>query len=317
MASRGGFPKLLLDSIGITLYSLVFLLSTLGNSFVLYVCYMTIKRRAYSLKWFIANLAIADLTFALLSTLDIISYFWGWVGGQVTCKLQSFFIEACYTVSVTTLTLISFERHKAVVKPFSAIISPPEGVYRKLVASWIVSLVVASPLLYAYQIQVDNTGEVLCTNISIGDLGRQVYYSIHAVCFFLVPLIYMIYAQSTIFRTLRSNVFPMQNAFTTASSKRHLKAAKPLVALTVAFTTCWSPFIFVRALIYFHLTVSFYIWKASQILILLNTALDPMLYGMYGETLKPFFKRFFQRANFRIIREKRRTRRIKIEVSEV
>ena len=211
---------------GVTYYSLVLLLSTLGNVFVLSVCYRTIKRRPCSLKWFIANLAIADLTFALLSTFDLISYIWTWVGGQLSCKLQSFSIEACYTVSMTTLVLISFERLKAVVDPFTVRLSTQKRIYRKLISSWVLSVVAASPLLYAYQSRTDNSGTVLCANNAFGDLGRQVYYGIHAVCFFFVPLIYMIYAQSTIFLTLRSNIFPTQNVFTTTHSKRHLKAVK-------------------------------------------------------------------------------------------
>lgn len=294
MATSDGFPTVIV-ALFVSFYSLVFVLSTVGNSFVLSVCYRAVKRKPSesSLKWFIANLAVADLTFTMLSILDLISFLWTWVGGQATCKLQSFLIEACYTASVMTLVVISFERLKAVVEPFSRRISAPEGIYRKLMALWVVSVVAASPLLYAYQAQKDSRGVVLCTNAKFRDLGRQIYYSIHAVAFFLVPLIYIIYAQSSIFLTLRSNVFPTQNAFSTVCSKRHLKAAKPLVALTIAFVTCWSPFIIVRTLMYFHLTDGGYIWRASQLLIFLNTALDPILYGIYGESLKLFLKRFF------------------------
>ena len=276
---------------GLTYYTLIFILSTLGNSFVLSVCYRTIKRRPSLLKWFIANLAVADLTFALLSIFDLINYVWTWVGGQVSCKLQSFSIETCYTVSMTTLVLISFERLKAVVAPFSVRLSSRGVVYKKLIFSWVLSVVAASPLLYAYQSHTDNSGEVVCTNNAFGDLGRQIYYGIHAVCFFLVPLSYMIYAQSAIFLTLRSNVFITQNAFTTAHTRRHLKAAKPLVALTIAFAICWSTFTIVRALIYFHLIDEGYVWRLSQLLFLSNTVLDPILYGIYGGKLKPFLKR--------------------------
>jgi len=63
------------------------------------------------------------------------------------------------------------------------------------------------------------------------------------------------------------------------------------VALTIAFAICWSPFTIVRALIYFHLTDEGYVWRFSQILILSNTVLDPILYGIYGGKLKPFLKR--------------------------
>ena len=292
MATSDGFPTAIVVSF-VFFYFLVFVLSSVGNCLVLSICYRAIKRKASSLKWFIANLAIADLIFTFLSILDFITFVWTWLGGQVTCKLQSFLIEACYTASITTLVVISFERLKAVVTPFSTRTSAPEGVYRKLTGLWFVSLVAASPLLYAYQAHEDNTGGVSCTNIAFRDLGRQIYYSIHSICFFLVPLIYMIYAQRSIFVTLRSSVFPVQNCFSAVCSKlRHRKAAKPLVALTVAFVGCWSPFTITRILMYFQLIDGGYIWRASQLLIFVNTALDPILYGIYGENLKSSLKRF-------------------------
>ena len=114
---------------------------------MLSVCYK--RSGSSSLRWFIDNLAIADLTFALLSILDIISFLWTWVGGQVTCKIQCFWIEACYTTSIMTLVLISFQRIKAVLHPFNARLSDAEGAKRKVVALWLGSLVVCSPLLYA------------------------------------------------------------------------------------------------------------------------------------------------------------------------
>ena len=293
MATSDGFPRAIVVSF-VIFYSLVFMLSTVGNCLVLSICYRAIKRKSCSLKWFIANLAIADLTFTFLSILDSITFLWAWLGGQVTCKLQSFLIEACYTASITTLVVISFERLKAVVEPFSTRTSAPEGVYRKLAGLWFVSLFVASPLLYAYQAHEDSTGGMSCSNIGFTDLGRQIYYSIHSICFFLVPLVYIIYAQRSIFVTLRSGVFSAQNRFSAACSNlRHRKAARPLVALTVAFVGCWSPFIITRMCMYFQLTDGGYIWRASQLLIFVNTALDPILYGIYGENLKSCLKRFF------------------------
>ncbi len=224
---------------------------------------------------------------------------WTWIGGQISCKLQSCVIEACYTTSIMTLVLISFERLKAVVEPFNARFTAPASALRKLMALWAVSLIIASPLLYAYQTQKDTSGTVFCTNTTFGDSGRQIYYSIHAVCFFLLPLIYMIYAQKKIFVSLRSGAqFPMRNAFTTACNKRHQKVAKILAALTVAFAICWSPFMVVRTLMYFHLTNGGYVWRASQLLILLNTALDPILYGIYGDDLKCYLQSLFKCTNF-------------------
>ena len=299
MAKNDGI-SLPLVIFGSCFYFFAYAFAITGNCFVLSVCYK--RSGSSSLRWFIGNLAIADLTFALLSILDIISFLWTWVGGQVTCKIQCFWIEACYTTSIMTLVLISFQRIKAVLHPFNARLSDVEGAKRKVVALWLGSLVVCSPLLYAYQVvTLDLSGQIICTNRPFGDLGRQIYYSIHAVCFFIVPLVYMIYAQTAIFLALiRSSrrVCPTQNAFATSYTNRHRKVAKTLAALTLAFIICWSPFMIVRTLMYFHLFSEGHVWRASQLLVMLNTVLDPILYGIYGENLN--FRQYLRRIITRL-----------------
>ena len=270
---------------GSCFYFVAFALSISGNCFVLRICY---RKRASSLKWFIANLAVADLTFALLSIFDVISGFWHWVGGQVSCKIQGFLIEACYTTSIMTLAVISYERVKAVVHPFNARFIDSVKASKKVVSLWIISLAIGSPLLHAYRIvREEESDKVICSNEPFGDLEKQIYYGIHGVCFFIIPLMYMVYAQSTIFRTLRSRVqrFPGQSCVNTSLTFRHRKVAKTLTALTLAFVICWSPFMIFRTLRYFHLWYERDAWRTSQLLMLLNTGLDPILYGIYGENL--------------------------------
>ena len=77
--------------------------------------------------------------------------------------------------------------------------------------------------------------------------------------------------------------------------KRHYKVAKVLAALTIAFVICWSLFMVTRTLLYFHFTNGGYVWRASQLLILLNTALDPILYGVYGEAMRQYARSLFKK----------------------
>ena len=196
-----------------------------------------------------------------------------------------------------TLVLISFERLKAVVDPLSVRLITKENMLRKLIAVWSVSAVVASPLLYAYQTQTDDTGTVSCTNIMFGDLARQIYYTIHAFCFFFVPLVYMIVVQKRIFLSLRSSVASnMSNTTASVHYKRHYKVARVLAALTIAFVICWSPFMVTRTMMYFHLTNGGYVWRVSQLLIFLNTVLDPILYGVYGEAMRQYARSLFKKT---------------------
>ncbi|XP_015771554.1 PREDICTED: neuropeptide S receptor-like [Acropora digitifera] len=270
---------------GSCFYFVAYALSFIGNCFVLTICY---RRRASSLKWFIANLAVADLTFTLLTILDAISFLWNWIGGQVSCKIQGFFIVASWNASIMTLVVISYERVKAVVDPFNARFIDSVSASKKVISLWVISLAFGSPLLHAYRIvREEESGKAVCSNEPFGDLERQIYFGIHGVCFFLIPLIYMLYAQFTIFRTLRSRAqrFPGKSCLNTKLKCRHRKVAKTLTALTLAFVICWSPFVIFRMLKYFHLWHEKHFWRSSQLLTLVNSALDPILYGIYGENL--------------------------------
>lgn len=280
-------------------YSTVFVVSIVGNIWVLATCYKSFKRNhSFPLMWLVTNLASADLLFTFLSLFNAVSILWRWVGGDVTCKLQGFLIETSYTTSITTLVIISYQRLKAVTDPFSVRVgSWSNRVYAKIAIIWVCCLAICSPLAHIYRIETNADGRTVCANTTWGTTGRQIYYSFHAIFFFLLPLLYMIFTQGNIFRALRTRVLPMSNSVIVTSNNRHKKVAKTLVALTTAFALCWSPFMITRTLLYFYLVSPGVVWRGSQLLILLNTALDPLLYGFYGGELKSILRNVF-RCNY-------------------
>lgn len=273
-------------------YISIFILSTVGNTWVLVNCYKTLKRRHSPFMWLLVNLASADLLFTSLSVFNIIGFWWRWVGGNGTCKLQGFFIEASYTTSIMTLVTISFERLKATTDPFNARArSWFTREYLKPLIIWGLSLLVCAPLLYIYGVETHKDDNVVCVTRKQGNIAQQIYYSLHTTFFFAIPLLYIGFTQIRIYLTLRTRVTPSSELFTSRSNKRHRKATKTLAALTIAFVVCWSPFMVTRTLIYFHLASEGLVWRASQLLIFLNTGLDPLLYGLYDRDMKSLLRR--------------------------
>ena len=292
MPISDGFPLFMVVFFGV-FYITVFIMSVVGNVWVIVTCYKTIRRRYRPLMWLVANLASADLFFTFLTILDLISSYWHWVGGNNACKLQGFLVEATYSTSITTLVVISYQRMKATIDPFNARIGGwvHTRQYRKLLLIWVMCLAVCSPLVRIYRVETQANGELICNNFTWGDIGRQIYYSLHVTLFFIVPLLYMIFAQAHMHHALRTRGMPMGNSFIEKSHRRHKKVAKTLAALTVVFVICWSPFMITRTLIYFHLVSPGLVWKASQLLICLNAALDPLFYGYFGGHLKATLRR--------------------------
>jgi len=281
-------------------YTTVFILSTVGNTWVLVTCYKTLKRRHFPFIWLLATLASADLSFTFLTVFNSVGYFHQWVGGNSTCKLQGFLLEASYTASIITLVIISYQRRKALTDPFDARTRIwPLREYKKLVLIWGLSLAVCSPLLHIYYVRTNRNSEVVCVTLKASgkDTTPKIYYSLHTTFFFAIPLLYIILTQCRIFQTIRTSVVPINNLFMKRSTQRHRKAAKTIAALTVAFVLCWSPFMITRTLIYFHMASPGLVWRASQLLIFLNAALDPLLYGFFGGNLKSSLRRVLLRNN--------------------
>ena len=284
------------DSFSITIvilfsvfYISVFILSTVGNIWVLVTCYKTLRQRHSPFMWLLANLASADLCFTVLTIFNSIAFLWRWLGGNVTCKLQGFLIEASYTTTIMTLSTISYERLKATTNPIDArVISWSGRQYFKLIIIWSCSLLVCMPLLFIYQVETQQNN-VLCLAKKRTNFFPQIFYSVHAMIFFVAPLLYMIYTQRRIFRSLRVASL-RTSTFSFRSKQRQRKIAKTLLVLTVTFVFCWSPFMIIRTLTYYNLATPGFAWKMSQLLIFLNTVLDPLLYGFYGGHLTSFLR---------------------------
>ena len=275
------------------LYCTVFIMSLVGNSWIIVVTYQrTIKKRGFNhFTCLVANLAFADLVFTFLTIFNFVSFFSHWPGGDSTCKFHGFLIETTYTTSISTLVVISYQRLKAVIDPFKARFSRWTRMkYMKLAIIWSLCFAVCSPLVFIYRVETRND-QIICVNTRWGNIGRQIYYSLHGALFLVVPLLYMNVTQIKINLTLLRRIKVVRNSVAEETNRRHRKVAKTLAALTIAFAICWSPFMITRTLIYFHLTSPGIAWRASQILICVNPVLDPLLYGYYGGNLKTRLQR--------------------------
>ena len=286
-----GFSPLAKD-IFICYYSVVFFAACMGNVLALLTCYKTYRTTNSILLCYIASLATADLLFTLLSTFDLAYFFVGdWVGGNGVCKLQSFLIESSYTVSILNLVAISYERLKAVLSP--VMVRARRRRHGTFVPqlTWCASIVVCTPLLYAYSVEKDEDGNNLCVNTTWGDKGRQIYYGIQAVLLFLVPLSFMTWAHVKIFRVLGQHITARNKVIRGfREGVKQRRATKMLALVTLLFTICYVPFVVIRTLRYFYVYTGDEVWKFAQLLIFTQTAFNPMIYCFYSNQFKLSYK---------------------------
>ena len=188
----------------ILVYLPTFLISELGNGFVIYSVTYGKRRQRTTIDRYILNLAIADILITTLSLFNGIEYVKNeWKLGEATCKIHGQMMEVCYTISTFTLLAITFERLKAVKDPFK-MIHAKKTLRRNLLIIWLVACLLTSPLSYAYAVKERND-RYHCSNTNFTKMSRSIYYLLQGVILFFLPVTAMIVCQKRITRGLRQH----------------------------------------------------------------------------------------------------------------
>ena len=275
-----------------TIYIAIFLTSELGNSFVIFSLLVRKRKCRTPMEEFVLSLATADILFTTLSLFSGLEYILDeWRLGVVTCKIHAQLMEVTYTVSTLTLATISYSRYKAANadNPFRLLHKRPK-VKRNIALIWFFSFVFCLPLFHGY-IVVTQHGSLHCTNVNFNEITRQAYYLVQAVLLFVLPITIMIVSQRLITRSLRSHTLKrtsgLQSTNESAIAIRAVlserRITKLLTWVWIIFACCWTPFVTYRTVDYFvYIRKRGQVWKQlwhmCQLLILLNSAINPFLY---------------------------------------
>ena len=281
-------------AIGITatIYIAIFLTSELGNGFVIFSLLVWKRQGRTAMEEFVLSLATTDILFTTLSLVSGLEYILDeWKFGMAPCKIHAQLLELTYTVSILTLVTISYTRYKAANadNPFKLLHNKPK-VKRNIALIWFFSFIFNLPLLYGYTV-VTRDGSLHCTNVNFNEVTRQTYYLVQAVLLFVLPITIMIVSQCLITKSLRSHarqqaselqrITPSAIAIRAALSERRITKLLTWVWFTCA--CCWSPFIAYRTVDYFTYIrrrgqVWNQLWHTCQVLVVLNSAINPFLY---------------------------------------
>ena len=272
------------------LIALIFVLIVIGNSLTIHVVrnnrnLTSIKNYYYG--YYIVNLSISDLLVGLVCLPTTFLYYLlpgPWVFGLFLCKLFPTLQIMVVSASISTLTVITFERFLAIVHPLKPR-STAKSVRIKLVAIWIWSFIIALPSFIAYK--VDN--QQVCQEIGIAHWYTIALFLVN----YAVPLSFIFVTYIRITCELR-----MQNSVRSSRDVAvHRKFLKLTVVLVVSFALCFLPSNVVFFIIGYsdfeidHLTISVLL-QYFHILIWFNSCLNPFIYG----SVDKYFKRGFKKA---------------------
>ncbi|XP_070612663.1 cholecystokinin receptor type A [Erythrolamprus reginae] len=190
-------------TVRIFLYSLIFLLSVLGNTLVIIVLIRSKRIRTVT-NLFLLSLAISDLMlcfFCMPFTL-IPNLLQDFIFGSSICKIASYFMGVSVSVSTFSLVAISLERYSAICKPLqSRVWQTKSHALKVIAATWCLSFVIMTPYpIYSTLVPsaFPNSTTSKCRINWPSTVIEQSWYIFQLLILFLIPGIIMMIAYGLI-----------------------------------------------------------------------------------------------------------------------
>ena len=282
---------------------IIFIIGLIGNALVIYVVlhYGPLKTVTNT---YLLHLAFADLIFLsgipfFLSSILTRS----WMFGSFLCK--TFFLSQGvnqYT-SILILGLLSFDRFLAVCHPSKSItwrsrVNPKS----LLIFIWIFSFFLMLPIILFTTTQETLSEKIQCIiNLPLSE-SRTLYFLYVLYTSFLtffIPISLMIYFHIRIVHHLQFNI-PKQHRRSRTSTRTRRKVTILVLCVISIHLLCCSPYWTFQMFATSGLlpqTSAILISTSSitQILLFVNSSINPILYAFISEIFRASFKRVFAR----------------------
>lgn len=259
-ANQGVSLFIALDlQIGMTIvYAIVFLISLLGNTVMIYVIFKTRELRTTT-NVLLANMAVADLliTFFTMPYCVIFLYLQNvWfpgIFGDITCKIVQYILALSIAASILTHVFIALERYFCIVWPFKRIdfVKNPKISYSFI---WCSSFALMSPYLITYRSQQYPPDEQNYCAVEFAHLKLlQIYFALVFIFLYVLPLAFIATLYILVCRRLWNHKAPgvRSRAAIQTRERRKRRTVKMLVILVITFAVCWLPAHVMHLLTYF------------------------------------------------------------------
>nr|XP_057931606.1 neuromedin-B receptor [Doryrhamphus excisus] len=238
----------------VSAYTLIVVVGLVGNVTLVKIFISTSAMRSVP-NIFISSLAAGDLLLLLTCVpVDAFRFFsHQWLLGQAACKLIPAIQLTSVGVSVFTLTALSADRYKAIVKPMD--IQTSGAVFWtcvKAASIWLLSVLLAIPEAVFSQV-VSMQGQRDSENVTFVNcvpypLSDQMHPKIHSLMIFLVYFLFPLAVISVYYyhiaRTLTRSAHDMPGEIS-EHTKRQMETRKRLAKIVLVFVglfaLCWLP----------------------------------------------------------------------------
>ncbi|KAL2307651.1 hypothetical protein Nmel_000624 [Mimus melanotis] len=259
------------------LYSLVFFLSLLGNTLVLWIL-LKYENLTSLTNIFIMNLCISDLVFSCMLPFWVVDQSFGWIFGEFLCKASNAVFSIGYYSGVFFLTLMTVLRYLFVVNPLSTLRSQTQCCVLVSLAVWTVSILIVVPEVIHTTVQEDSEEHRFCdyadgnwkkVDIYVRNLLFLLSFGIIVFCYFKILIILL-----------------------RARSRRKHRTVRLILIIVVAFFLCWAPYNILSFLTTFPSPTCQYekdsnlAFHISRKIAFSHCCLNPVLYVFVGVKFK-------------------------------
>ncbi|XP_071503853.1 G-protein coupled receptor 54-like [Diadema antillarum] len=286
-----------------TIIFLITLIGVLGNFLVIYVIIRHGQMKTVT-NYYIVNLAFTDVSFLICCApfTAVIIAIPSWIFGRFMCKFVFFMMQVTAQATCLTLTAMSVDRYKAIVRPLQSLKTRTTRAALIInVCIWAGSACTAIPVAIYYD--VTKMGNAwMCIEMWP---HREIMYPGYAiygmVVLYLVPLTITCVCYSIMLRKLWQRVAPgdqTNNAQTLMALQQKRKITRMIMVVVLLFALCWLPlYVFT---VWFRLDRNFprnnttYGFKVfAHILSYANSCVNPFVYAFMGENFRRYFKKAF------------------------
>ena len=291
-------------------YSLILVVSLVGNSLIVLIVYKTPTLRK-PINMLIANMAMSDLLYPIfpipvrLTELHVGSWLIGGTLGQALCKIYPFFSDISSLVSIQSLVLITVDRYAAVVVPLRSPLISRKVCRCLIVGTWILAAAFLWPNLFTFNL-VEYQEEKWCENqweVIFGENSSFGIYILSAFIFFYyIPFVVLVILYSIILIKLKKQAHPGEQSASAEEqrTRRNRNVLKMIVAIVVAFFICWIPFSIQLVTFYFvpknTLDCKFRVsYNVAWFVAYTNCAINPIICLTFTSNYRQAFRKLVNR----------------------
>lgn len=287
---------------------ILMILTLFGNIIIIIVLncskYKKLNRRV---NIFIVNLAIGDLTvccFTMTTEILFVVFEGAWILGAVACKVLLYIQMITLASTTFILTAMSFDRYQAICKPLS--FGNTISRARKMIAiSWILAFIFASPQLLIFKenaVGIYPDGEIKYKCRSNGYTAwwqRKLYFTFMTSYILVIPAILICFCYFNVVKvvwrqgrdTTRDSGVSLRRTIrdNKAIPRAKVKTIKMTLSIICSFIMCWTPYFVVHLIhIWSEYTAQIpeEVYAFAETIALLNSVLNPILYGCFNIKLK-------------------------------